>query len=279
MIVCNLAIALLGVGIIPPPNASHLPLSVERAAPNSVTVTATDYAFSMPDTLPSGPTKFQLVNHGHQLHHLFLVRLNAGKTAADLAASMKKPGPFPPWAVEEGGPNGVDPATTSLATIVRLQPGHYAAVCIIPGPDGVPHVMKGMVRDLIVRPAAGRSSAERKPTATISLIDYGFKFSTPLTVGHHLVLVKNDGKQTHELEIARLLPGKTPRDLGRWAEKMSGPPPAHFVGGVSPIAPGRSNELALDLPPGHYVFLCFVPDAKDGKPHIAHGMARDFVIH
>lgn len=280
MIVCNLAIALLGVGLIPASGAAHLPASVESVATNRVTVTATDFAFSMPDTLPAGPTKFQLVNHGHELHHLFLVRLNAGKTAADFAAAMKKPGPFPSWAVAEGGPNGADPATTSLPTIVRLHPGHYAAVCIIPGPDGVPHLMKGMIRDLIVRPAARKSgSAGRKPTATISLIDYGFRFSKPLTVGHHLVLVKNVGKQTHELEIARLLPGKTPRDLGSWAEKMSGPPPAHFVGGVAPIAPGRSNELALDLSPGHYVFLCFVPDAKDGKPHVAHGMARDFVIH
>ncbi len=252
--------------------------SIDRAAPNRVIVTATDYRFAMPDTLPAGPTKFQLVNHGHELHQLFLVHLNDGKTAADLAAAMKKPGPMPTWAVEEGGPNGVDPARSSLATIVDLEPGQYAALCIIPGPDGVPHVMKGMMREITVHAVSHPVPAERKPSATIALVDYGFQPTKPLTGGHHLVLVRNDGKQTHELEIAKLLPGKTPRDLAAWADKMSGPPPAHFVGGVSPLAPGKSNELALDLAPGHYVFLCFVPDAKDGKPHVAHGMVSDFVI-
>lgn len=278
MILSNLTRGLLGVGLFWLPGGQHSLVSSERPVPNRVTVTATDYGFAMPNTLPAGPTKFSLVNHGKELHHLFLVRLNDGKTAADLGTAMKKPGPLPSWAVEAGGPNGTDPATTSFATTVQLEAGRYAALCIIPGPDGVPHVMKGMIRDLIVRPVSGAAQAERAPTSTISLTDYAFQLTKPLTVGHHLVQVRNDGKQTHELEIARLLPGKNPGDLARWAEKMSGRPPAHFLGGVSPIAPGKSNELSLDLAPGHYVFLCFVPDAKDGKPHVAHGMARDFVI-
>jgi uncharacterized cupredoxin-like copper-binding protein len=272
----NLTLGLLAIGLTSLPMADG-PVA-KSVAPNRVTVTATDYAFAMPDTLAAGPTKFQLVNHGHELHHLLLVRLNDGKTTRDLAAAMKSPGPFPSWAVMEGGPNGPDPATTSLPVIVDLQPGRYAALCIIPSADGVPHVMKGMVHDLVVRPAARKSVDNRKPASTIALVDYGFESTKPLTVGHHLVLVKNDGKQPHELEIARLLPGKTPADIGRWAQKMSGPPPAHFLGGVSPIAPGQSNELALDLRPGHYVFLCFVPDSKDGKPHVEHGMVKDFVI-
>jgi hypothetical protein len=278
MILSNLTRALLGVGLCWLPAGQHSIATRVHAKPNRVTVTATDYSFSMPNTLPAGPTKFSLVNHGHELHHLFLVRLNDGKTAADLASAMKKPGPLPPWAVEVGGPNGADPATTSFATTVRLEAGRYAALCIIPGADGVPHVMKGMIRDLVVSPGNGATQVGRAPTSTISLTDYAFQPTKPLTVGHHLVLVRNDGKQTHELEIARLLPGKTPADLAHWAEKMSGRPPAHFLGGVSPIAPGKSNDLSLDLAPGHYVFLCFVPDAKDGKPHVAHGMARDFVI-
>jgi uncharacterized cupredoxin-like copper-binding protein len=274
----NVTLGLLGVALSAVGVHEDSARAVESAAPHTVIVTATDFSFAMPATLPAGPTKFQLVNHGQQLHHLFLVRLNDGKTAADLVAAMKTPGPMPTWALAEGGPNGVDPARSSLATIVDLEPGRYAALCIIPGPDGVPHVMKGMIREFIVHPVAQRAPAGRTPSATISLFDYGFQPTKPLTGGHHLVLVRNDGKQTHELEIAKLLPGKTPRDLAAWAEKMSGPPPAHFIGGVSPIAPGKSNELALDLAPGHYVFLCFVPDAKDGKPHVAHGMVSDFVI-
>lgn len=275
-----LTIGLLGSALAVTPAAHHRArISAESSGPNTVTVTTTDYRFAMPDTLPAGPTSFTLVNHGRELHHLFLVRLAHGKTVADLGAAMSKPGPMPAWAVAAGGPNGVDPGSTSLATTVMLRPGHYAAICIIPSPDGVPHIAKGMVRDLVVRRGASAAATDPAPTATISLYDYGYKPSTALTAGNHLVLVRNDGKQLHELVVTKLLPGKTPADLAKWAEKMAGPPPAHFLGGVSPMAPGRSNVLSLDLTPGHYVFLCFVPDARDGKPHVAHGMVRDFIVN
>jgi uncharacterized cupredoxin-like copper-binding protein len=245
----------------------------------TVTVIATDYAFQMPDTLPAGETTFRVENRGRELHHLYLARLGGGKRAADLVAAMKAGGPPPAWSTDVGGPNGADPGTTSLAATVPLTPGHYAALCIIPGPDGVPHVMKGMYKDLVVTPSTRPVSLTHdKTSATITLTDYAFQSTRPLTAGVHRVLVRNAGKQTHELELVRLLPGKTPADLAAWAEKMAGPPPAHFLGGVSPIGPGHDNELTLKLTPGHYVMLCFVPDAKDGKPHVAHGMVHDFVI-
>ncbi|HXT14286.1 MAG TPA: hypothetical protein VN706_01565 [Gemmatimonadaceae bacterium] len=247
--------------------------------PRDVTVVATDYKFAMPDTLPAGATTFRVVNRGKELHHLYLARLAAGKTAADLVAAFKAGGPPPAWATDVGGANGADPGTTSLATTVPLTAGHYAVLCIIPGPDGVPHVMKGMYKDLIVAPSVQPASMPHVSRgATITLTDYAFEMSGPLTRGVHRVIVRNTAAQSHELELARLLPGKTPGDLAAWAEKMAGPPPAHFLGGVSPMARGHENELTLDLTPGHYVMLCFVPDAKDGKPHAAHGMVHDFII-
>jgi uncharacterized cupredoxin-like copper-binding protein len=247
-------------------------------APRSVTVVATDYAFSIPDTLAAGPIAFRLANHGHELHHLYLARLDAGKSAADLIAAMKAGGPPPAWATDMGGPNGADPGTESLVTTVTLAPGHYAALCVIPSPDGMPHVMKGMHKDFVVVGPAASTPERTALRDTVTLVDYGFQTNADFGRGPHRVVVRNTSKQSHELELARLLPGKTPADLGAWATKMEGPPPAHFLGGVSPLGPGQSNELSLDLTPGHYVMLCFVPDAHDGKPHVAHGMVRDFAI-
>jgi uncharacterized cupredoxin-like copper-binding protein len=247
-------------------------------APRSVTVVATEYAFSMPDTLRSGAVALRLVNRGHELHHLYLARLDAGKSAADLVAAMKAGGPPPAWATDIGGPNGADPGSTSLTTTVTLAPGHYAALCVIPGPDGMPHAVKGMHKDLVVVGPAASPPPRNAARDTVTLVDYAFDTHARFEPGVHRVIVRNTSKQSHELELARLLPGKTPADLAAWAEKMAGPPPAHFLGGVSPLAPGQSNELRLDLAPGHYVMLCFVPDARDGKPHVAHGMVHDFVI-
>jgi uncharacterized cupredoxin-like copper-binding protein len=271
-------LAVAGPLLLAPPPAGP------RPTPPAVTVVATDYHLALPDTLAAGPTTFRLTNRGRELHQLFLVRLEKGKSASDLVAAMKAMqasggGPLPWWAIGVGGPNGVDPGATSLATTVRLLPGHYAALCIIPSPDGAPHAMKGMVADLEVAP--GRVSAAafaRRPDVTITLQDYGFRSSRPIAAGMHAVIVENGAAQWHELELAQLLPGKSVSDLMSWTEKMAGPPPARFLGGVSPIAPGQQNELALTLAPGHYVMLCFLPDAKDGKPHLAHGMVHDFVV-
>ena len=260
--------------------AASLPVSpLTPSSPRQVTVVATDYAFAMPDTLSAGAVTFRLKNDGHELHHLYLARLDGGRKAVDLVKALEAEGPPPAWATDAGGPNGVDPGMTSLATTVVLQPGHYAALCIIPSPGGAPHITKGMYKDLVVTGSASSAALPRdKDMATIGLVDYAFDVSGHLRAGVHRVIVRNAGKQTHELELAKLLPGKTPADLGAWAEKMAGPPPAHFLGGVSPIAPGHENELTLDLAPGHYVMLCFLPDVKDGKPHLAHGMVRDFVV-
>src|SRR2546430_11034237 len=69
------------------------------AGPSLITLTATDYAFGVPDTLPAGLTTFRLVNQGKELHHANLVRLGEGKTLAGfqarLAAARKNPTPPP----------------------------------------------------------------------------------------------------------------------------------------------------------------------------------------
>jgi hypothetical protein len=38
--------------------------------------------------------------------------------------------------------------------------------------------------------------------------------------------------------------------------------------------PGAHSFIEVDLPEGEYGLLCFIPDAKDGKPHFEHGMAK-----
>src|SRR2546429_1054852 len=89
------------------------------AGPNVVTITATDFAFSMPDTIPAGLTTFRLVNQGEELHHASLVRLGAGKSAADfqagLAAALQSHAPPPACMAFVGGPNAGTVGATATA--------------------------------------------------------------------------------------------------------------------------------------------------------------------
>ena len=63
-----------------------------------------------------------------------------------------------------------------------------------------------------------------------------------------------------------------------WAEKMTGPPPGVVHGGISGIMPGEHAFIVTDLPAGDYALICFFPDIKDGKPHLAHGMIKTIKV-
>jgi hypothetical protein len=252
--------------------------------PNVVTITTTEYAFGMPDTIPAGLTTFRLINQGKELHHASLVRLGDGRSAADvqagLAAAMKSHAPLPSWMTFAGGPNAVTLGDTGVATQL-LEPGSYVFVCWIPSPDGVPHVMKGMMHPLVVTPGAAPSpAAEPAADVTIKLTDYDFELSQPLTAGTHVVRVENTGAQAHEIVIAALAPGKTLQDFIAWEEGgEKGPlPTGEWVGGVTTIEVGAHSQFTTTFVAGSYLLLCFWPDAKDGKPHIIHGMAKQITV-
>src|SRR4029079_15518430 len=52
-------------------------------------VHAKDFSFDSPDSVTSGWTTFHFVNDGPNLHHAQLVRIDSGKTVADLEAALK----------------------------------------------------------------------------------------------------------------------------------------------------------------------------------------------
>lgn len=248
----------------------------QAVVPATVHVTATDYSFQAPDTLASGLTTFHLMNEGKELHHLVLVRLAPGQTAADLQ-KLGPNAPPPPGVVMIGGPNFSAPAGSAEAT-VDLKPGNYAMICLIPSSvDGKLHLMKGMMRPLTVTEGTVAVQSP-SPDLTIKLADYSFDASGPLTAGHHVIRVENTAAQLHELVFVRLEPGKTQQQLMQWIEKPMGPPPAVPVNGVSPLSQGEANFVSVDLTPGEYAFICFVSDAKDGKPHFMHGMTKSITV-
>jgi hypothetical protein len=249
---------------------------VASAPPASVTIHAMDFAFAAPSEISTGVTTFHLINDGPGLHHALFVRLDSGKTVADLLRSLKKPGPLPAWAVYVGGPNSPDPGKESLATL-DLAPGNYAMICMLDMPGGVPHFVRGMVRALTVTPAPAATAAMPKAVApvadnVITLSDFTFALAQPITTGTHTFQVVSAPGQPHEVLVVRLDGGKTAQDFVRWLEKMKGPAPGQAIGGTAAAAPGVEQSFTATFAPGDYLLICLVPDAKDGKLHFMHGM-------
>ncbi len=253
--------------------------AVAPATPNVVTITASDYSYAAPDTIPAGMTTFHLVATAG-LHHATLVRVTEGKSFEDFSAAMQamKPTDMPPtWIVPVGGPN--PPAIGDTAIVTHdMTPGLHVIVCMVDTPDHVPHMAKGMVRPLMVVPTSAPAVPAPVSDVSMTLVDYGFDISPALTAGEHVIKVTNTAQQPHEFFLARLDSGKTMADLGAWGATYKGEMPARSLGGVASMAPGETGYVHVRLTPGNYALLCFVPDAKDGKPHLEHGMAKEFTI-
>lgn len=250
-----------------------------------VTITARDYAFEAPDSVEAGYVTLRLLSRGQELHHVQMVRLDEGHTLKDLFEAMKDPAAKPPkWMVEVGGPNAPVPGGESAASLT-LVPSRYALICFIPSPDGTPHIMKGMAKELVVVPAKSAAArAAKAPNAakaritTVTLSDYDFTLSSPLVAGEQTLRFVNTAAQHHEMFIAALAPGKKAIDLAQWAEKQEGPPPGMPIGGVTGIDEGEFNDIMLTLAPGEYALICFLPDVKDGKPHFVYGMIKQVSV-
>ena len=260
------------------PLSSAAPTDGSSRASEVVNVTANDFSFDAPGKVPAGTVTMRLVNKGKELHHAQMIRVDAGKTVEDIAKALKNPGPPPSWVKWVGGPNAVLPGKETHATSV-LTPGLYAYLCFIPSPDRVPHFSKGMVLPFEVTPRPSATASLPAPDAKIRMLDYDFELSQPLTAGKRTILVENAGPQLHELALLKLAPGKSVADFAAWdAGGMKGPPPAEPIGGVVALDKGASATFTVELTPGDYGLLCFVPDAKDGKPHLAHGMIKTITV-
>jgi uncharacterized cupredoxin-like copper-binding protein len=247
-------------------------------APQEISFTASEFAFSGPDSMAPGVTRITLVNRGAQPHHLIMGRLDDGKTVADVMAEVRAhPQAAPPFLSYRGASNIILPGDSSTS-VADLPAGHYMLICFVPdAADATPHVMKGMTKEIVL---AGPRHEATLPTADaeIRLSDFAFT-SGSIAAGTHTFHVVNDGPQVHEIQLVRLNDSATAGQfLAGLAPGAAGPPPGAFLGGPGALSQGGSDYWTVTLKPGKYLFLCFVPDSASGAPHFAMGMVRELTV-
>jgi len=233
------------------------------------------------ETVEEGPVELALTNMGAEEHQAMVIRMPDGMTFEDLAgmAVSDPTGRSVFEAIEGfGGPNGAAPGETVTST-QYLTPGDYLLVCFIPGADGIPHAMKGMVRPFTVVPKAGAASEPKEGDADVTLLDFAFVLPDEVKAGER-ISVRNDGKQIHELAIAKLADGQTVQQALATLEgsdTTSGP--LEGGGGLGAVQPGRTVWTTMPKEPGRYLLYCMLPDtAGEGKPHIMVGMTREITV-
>ncbi|HEX6308399.1 MAG TPA: hypothetical protein VFZ69_09445 [Longimicrobiales bacterium] len=270
---------LAGCGTDAAANAGRQAGAVTAAEPAEVVIRARDNVFfEAPDTLVAGVTNVRLINEGPTFHHAWLVRLDEGKTVNDLIEHLQTRAPMPSWAIDVGGPNAPGGPGQESAALVTFEPGTYALVCAIDLPDRVPHFMKGMVRQITVVPSEGPAAVMPPADVVMTLNDYSFDTDVPITAGRRTIRIENAAAQPHEVLIVKLEEGRTIQEFMEFVSKPEGVPPGRVLGGVTGLATGEVNQVALDFEAGDYGLVCFVSDAGDGRPHYLHGMVQQIHV-
>ena len=224
---------------------------------NVVDVKATEFFFEAPDSIPSGLTTFRLTQAGmaaeralagkkgrelvadqgdntRGLHMLWVVRLDEGKTVADLSAAAHA-GEAAPWKRIIGGPAFAPPPRTTNATL-NLEPGTYALVCYIGSAREDRkrfHLLHGMVRQLVVTPSTAALAPPVQADVVARISAEGVvEFSTPIRSGRQTIEVRNEMSREREFVFIRDGVG---------------------AGGLSSARNGTTIFTTIDFEPGDYI--------------------------
>jgi hypothetical protein len=264
------------------------PARPPRLAPDSaplpgrvVDVAAGEFFFRAPDSIPAGLTTFRLRQIGlvHQrvmaggaardsmaldprdgtrgLHMLWLVRLDRGKTAADLHRAAQAGERRTAWSQDLGGPGFAMPPGTSNATLV-LEPGNYVIACFVGSAREDRkrfHLLNGMFRALTVVPTTTSVAALPAPDVVVRVsADNSLQYSAPILAGRRVLRVENMGPKHYEFSVRRVLPGRTTAEALAWrpVDSPRTPPPFEPVGGLSDVPAGGSLITTITFEPGDY---------------------------
>jgi outer membrane protein assembly factor BamE (lipoprotein component of BamABCDE complex) len=248
----------------------------------TLTVTAIDYSYLMPQSLHvrAGLLDLTLVNNGTQPHQEQLARLRPGVTSNEVVNELitkRKEAEAFSLLTFVGGPDTISPGD-GQETIVDVSAGQYALLCLVTGPDGLPHIDKGMI-DFLTVSAAQQSQTLPQAEGDIVMQDHGYLLPSSLSQQRVSTFkVENRGSQPHELNIVRLASGKSAQDVLAFFRGPAGPPPFEEAGGMATLAPGASGWIITHLEPGHYAMLSAVPDPQTGAFQLTQGLLTTFTV-
>lgn len=269
---------------------------VAATAPHLVSVTATEYVVTAPDSVTAGWSTFRMANQGNEVHYGHIVQLEPGRTVPEMveayAQAIRTSGPRPRWVRRFGGPGGTAPGGSS-SVIQYLEAGHYVWICPVEDSAGHPHFAKGEFQPFVVHAAradVAKHAEAPEADVVVRLTDYSFAIDRPFTPGRQMIRVENAGVQPHDLVLMKLVPGKTVEDVRTWlnperprrSDVPADPPPpldslGTLQGGVAAIGSGIASFFEADLTPGEYVLICMTT-APDGRSHIEHGMIQQISV-
>jgi len=255
------------------PATSRLPI------PN-VTLIAHDSSFALPRTLHAGLVDITMLNDGTQIQSAQFARLKPGVTLEQVQGKVQhERAAAIPLLVPAGGMLAVQPGR-SQEVMLELPAGQYVVLNFLLADETLPPKGRTLVTSFTVL-GPPTTQQVRLTGAVIQVTMRDFSFDTPDTLPSGLLTyrVTNRGAQAHEMVFLRLAAGKSWRDVMAFLQTPKATTlPGTVVGGVSALSPGETAWVKLNLVPGTYIILCFLPDKSSGLLHVQLGMICSITV-
>ncbi len=264
--------------------------AVQEAEAATIAVSPTAAVSDVPQQLAPGYTTLSLESPADNGGTLTLYRLKGGATLEELQPALE--------AVDrafggEGDPAEAINAALELADIVvelDAEPGQSQRVGVVLAEgeyviDHAPYAMEeGALPARSFRPVTVGGEVQAETPAAdveVEMVDFAFALPADIAAGEQLWRVRNGGEQLHHMVVFRLNEGATLNDMLAWMESEEGPPPGEPAAYVGIMSSGYSADYTLNMTPGRYVAICFMPDHlgdASGMPHFMLGMVQEFEI-
>lgn len=263
-----------------------------------VHIVASESGFEVPEDIQAGTVLITLENRAPFPMGFSLIQLPEGASPADLGPPPGAEAGASPAAGEEAAPEGMFPPILYESTwaggafafpgappaqaVVTLTPGEW--LLMTPPEAGLPP------QAFTVSGEAGEAPAAPEGAVAVELDNFQIILPEQITAGPQIWEVTNIGDQPHEVFISSSPERLSVEDAEMLLAFMMSPPEAtpppglpnleEFVdvGFVAPISGEQTTLVEMNLEPGHYVAVCFLPEKESGDPHALEGMVTVFSI-
>ena len=263
----------------------------------SVTVRLTDDAILAPEEVSAGPTVFIVENEEAGPGHAFVFRVPDEVSDAELASTLSQGSVIeqtPDWFWSADFLGNADRATIEnpAVALVAVEPGRYVV--------GDPYrPMPEFAQFTVSEPDLAVVDLPQ-PDLSVELFEMGFSLPDEIEGGPQLWEVRSTGGMLHEMAIFPVPDSATPEQVqaaisAELAAEFGGDPvetrqtidalgdewvgwSADLMAGVGVLSPQAGSLAQVDLEPGAYGAVCYIPEPNSGMAHVMLGMADVFRV-
>ncbi|TRZ47379.1 hypothetical protein D3A96_01315 [Robertkochia marina] len=226
-----------------------------------VKVDALDYAFAMPDTIPSGWITFRMMNKGMDTHMAYIGRKPDSLATQEFIAMVYNPKKHYEG-IGYGGP-GLHSSGVASETTLYLESGEYFMGCGAITEKGIKHSKLGMVRYFHVS-AEKVKSREPKADGNINITKFTLSHDLPLKGGKNTFKIIHDGPDAN-IHLIKFDEVSYRNAAESYLTNLTDPTPTKMLGGSEQAEKGKVVYVTLNLDPGDYSWMAYFgfPWGKD----------------